>query len=92
MFEIIGFLAAILTTISFLPQAVKIIKTKDTSSISLTMYVIFTTGVLCWLVYGIHILNWAVLLANGVTAIFSIIILTYKLIDVINERSSAKTK
>lgn len=86
VFETIGFLAAILTTISFLPQAVKTIKTKDTSSISLTMYVLFTIGVLCWLVYGIYILDWALLLANGVTAIFSMIILTYKIIDVIKDK------
>jgi len=82
MFDIIGYIAAILTTISFLPQAIKTIKTKDTSSISLTMYILFTIGVTCWFIYGIYIRDWAVSLANLVTGIFSIIILTYKIKNV----------
>jgi len=92
MFEAIGYIAAILTTISFLPQAIKTIKSKDTSSISLTMYVIFTIGVLLWLVYGIYIRDWALSLANGFTAVFSIIILSYKIINVRNKNRESKTE
>jgi len=79
MITIIGFLAAILTTVSFLPQAIKTIKTKDTSGISLIMYILFSAGILLWLVYGIFIHDLAVILANAVTFVFALIILFYKL-------------
>ncbi len=92
MFEAIGFIAAILTTISFIPQAIKTIKTKNTESISLTMYLVFTVGVLLWLVYGIYIRDWALLLANGFTAIFSIIILSFKIISVRKDYQISKSK
>ena len=51
-FTIIGLIAAACTTLSFLPQAIKVIKTKNTSDLSLTMYLILTTGLLLWLIYG----------------------------------------
>lgn len=79
MIKIIGFIAAILTTASFLPQAIKTIKTKDTSGISLMMYIFFSAGIVLWLVYGIFINDLAVILANAVTLVFAIIILFYKL-------------
>ncbi|PFH90740.1 hypothetical protein COJ46_09480 [Bacillus sp. AFS077874] len=75
----IGFIAAILTTASFLPQAIKTIKTKDTSGISLIMYILFSAGVFLWLVYGICIHDFAVISANSVTFVFASIILFYKL-------------
>jgi MtN3 and saliva related transmembrane protein len=65
--ESIGFIAAILTTGSFLPQAVMTIRTRNTSSISLAMYVIFTLGVALWLVYGIAMESWPMICANTVT-------------------------
>lgn len=74
----IGLLAAFSTTISFLPQAIKIIKTKDTSSISASMYSIFTFGTLMWLVFGLLSKNMPVIFANGITLIFSSTILYYK--------------
>ena len=77
--NLIGFLAAICTTISFLPQAIKIIKTKETAGISLSMYLIFTTGVFLWLIYGIAKNDIPVSLANGVTLIFAGIIIRFKL-------------
>jgi len=73
--KIIGIVAAILTTSSFLPQAIKTIKTKDTSGISLVMYLTFTAGVLFWLVYGIYILDVAIILANSITLVLASIIL-----------------
>jgi len=77
--DIIGFAAATLTTISFVPQAIKTIKTKNTQGISLIMYLLFSIGVFCWLIYGIATHNMPVLLANGVTLAFALVILFYKL-------------
>ncbi len=75
---IIGYLAAFGTTISFLPQAVKTIKTKNTSGISLPMYALFTVGTLFWLLYGINIGSYQVTIANAITFAFALIILVYK--------------
>lgn len=79
MITSIGFIAAILTTASFLPQAIKTIKTKDTKGISLLMYILFSAGILLWFVYGLLIHDIAIILANAVTLIFALIILYYKL-------------
>jgi MtN3 and saliva related transmembrane protein len=75
----IGFFAAFCTTIAFVPQAIKVYKSKSTKDISLYMFLIFTIGVLSWLIYGIIIFNIPVILANAVTLILSLIILIYKL-------------
>ena len=77
--SILGLVAAFCTTIAFLPQAIKIIRTKDTSSISTAMYSLFTVGTLMWLLYGIYSHNLPVVLANAVTFIIATIILFYKL-------------
>ena len=79
MIEIIGYIAAFLTTFSFIPQVVKVIKDKQTRNISLQMYLIFSLGVSLWLVYGILIGAFPIIMANGLTLIFSVIILIYKL-------------
>lgn len=79
LFKIIGYLAAIMTTTSFLPQAVKTIKTGDTKGISFLMYLMFCLGVLLWVVYGIFLKDVAIAAANIVTFIFSVIILIYKI-------------
>jgi len=76
----IGFFAAFCTTIAFLPQAVKVWKTKSTKDISLYMFIIFTVGVFSWLIYGITISNFPLILANAVTLILSLFILLYKII------------
>jgi MtN3 and saliva related transmembrane protein len=76
---IIGLAAACSTTISFLPQAVHTIRTKDTSGISLVMYGVFTLGTFLWLLYGILSSNIPVAFANGITLIFASIILIYKI-------------
>lgn len=75
----IGWAAAALTTLSFLPQAVKTVKDKNTSGISLGMYSMFTAGVFLWLVYGLIIGDFPLVLANFITFIFAAIILTMKL-------------
>jgi MtN3 and saliva related transmembrane protein len=77
--SLIGFIAALLTTASFLPQAIKTIRSKNTQGLSLFMYIIFSTGVFLWLVYGIRINDMPVIIANAVTLVFALIILGYKL-------------
>jgi len=77
--EFVGYIAAVLTTASFIPQAIKIIKTRDTTSISFFMYLLFTSGVGMWLVYGIIHRNLPIMLANVVTTVFASIILAYKI-------------
>jgi MtN3 and saliva related transmembrane protein len=76
---IIGYLAAFGTTASFLPQAVKTIRTKDTSGISLPMYISFTVGTLFWFIYGVFSPSLQVAVANFITLIFASIILIYKI-------------
>ena len=76
---IIGLAAATGTTLSFLPQAMRIIKTKHTKDLSLAMYLIFTTGVFLWLVYGILIKDLPVIIANAITLLFTSTILIFKI-------------
>lgn len=80
MIQIIGLVSAFLTTASFLPQAIKTVKEKDTKGISLAMYSMFAAGVLGWLIYGIMIKDVPIIVANFVTLIFASIILVMKLI------------
>lgn len=75
----IGFIAATLTTVSFLPQVIQVWKTKSTKDISLGMFSIFSLGVLLWLIYGILIQDWVVFMANLITLILASIILIFKL-------------
>ena len=75
----IGFFAAFCTTFAFLPQAIKVYQTKGTKDISLYMFLIFTIGVLSWLIYGLIINDLPVILANAVTLVLSFFILIYKL-------------
>ncbi len=65
--EVVGYIAATLTTASQFPQAYKVIKTNDTRSISLTMYLVFMLGVLCWLAYGALIQSNPMIIANVIT-------------------------
>ena len=77
--KLVGYVAAAATTISFLPQAIHTIKTKDTKGVSLGMYALFVFGVMMWLVYGILTKNAPIILANVITIILAVIILVYKL-------------
>lgn len=77
--EVIGSLAAILTTASFIPQAWLTFRTRDVSGISLGMYSTFTVGVALWLVYGVAIMAWPLIIANVVTLSLALAILTMKL-------------
>lgn len=77
--EWLGYLAATLTTLAFVPQAVKTIRSRDTSGISLGMYVVFTVGIVCWFGYGIALGSWPMILANAVTFLLAAVILALKL-------------
>ena len=77
--DLIGTLAAVLTTISFLPQALHTFRTKDVRGISLGMYSAFTLGVALWLVYGLLLGAWPVVVANAITLLLALAILTMKL-------------
>lgn len=77
--ELIGYCAAFLTTIAFLPQAMQSWRTRDLSGVSLGMYSLFTAGVGLWLVYGLIIEKWPLILANALTFALALSILLLKL-------------
>jgi len=76
---ILGLIAATFTTVAFIPQAVKIIRTKHTKDISIVMYSMLIVGIILWLLYGIMIKELPIILTNSVTLIFTSIILVLKL-------------
>ena len=77
--DIIGYLAALLTTFSFLVQAIQSWRTRDLSGISVGMYSMFTLGVGLWLIYGIVIESWPLIATNTLTFLFALSILLMKL-------------
>ena len=77
--EWLGYIAATLTTLSFVPQAVQAIRSKDTRSISLPMYATFTVGVAFWLGYGVMLQSLPIIVSNVVTLGLSALILSMKL-------------
>ena len=74
-----GYAAATCTTLSFIPQAVKTIRSRDTSGISLWMYVVFTFGIACWFGYGVFLQSWPMIVSNAITFLLSSTILGLKL-------------
>ena len=74
-----GYAAAALTTVSFLPQAVKTIRSRDTRGISLLMYVVFTIGIGFWFCYGLVLHSWPMIVANAITFVLAATILALKL-------------
>lgn len=86
-FKIVGYCAAALTTVSYLPQAIKCIITRKTDSISLLMYIFSVLGCIAWGTYGIYLMDWPIIIANAVTVIFSATILVMKIINLPKERS-----
>ena len=77
--ELIGFAAACFTTFAFLPQAVKIYKSKSTSDISFFTFFVTTLGVLLWLIYGILIVSYPLIFWNSISFTLSLFILVYKI-------------
>ncbi len=77
--EIIGYAAAVLTTLSFVPQVVKTWKTRSTKDISLLMFIAFCVGVFLWMVYGILLHSLPIIAANAVAFILGAVILVLKI-------------
>ena len=77
--DILGYVAATLTTAAFVPQAWRTFRTKDVSGISLRMYLVFTTGVAVWLAYGFALQEMPMILANGLTLVLACAVLVMKL-------------
>ena len=75
----IGALAALLTTVAFVPQVVRVIRTRDTHAISLFMYLFFSLGVTLWCVYGLLLGLWPVVVANVITLALALVVLVLKL-------------
>ena len=87
MTDLLGMFAAILTTASFLPQAVLVVRTGKTDGISAVMYSMFTVGVFAWLVYGLMIGSVPVILANAVTLGLATTILVLKIKAIMQRRT-----
>lgn len=79
MEDYLGYSAAFCTTIAFIPQAVKVYKTKHTKDISLGMFSLLNFGFILWLVYGIILLSYPIILANAITIVFAFYILITKI-------------
>ena len=77
--DLIGYSAATLTTVSFVPQALKTFRTRDVSGISLVMYSLFATGVALWLVYGVMLGEAPIYVANAITLALALAVLVMKL-------------
>ena len=76
---VLGFIAAACTTIAFLPQMIKTLKSRQTRDISLWMYIILTLGLLLWLIYGIMLEELPIILANAVTLVLTVSVLILKI-------------
>ena len=72
--DIIGLVAAALTTGSFVPQVVRLWRTRDAEGISLVTFAVFSAGVVLWLIYGVMLHSWPVILSNAVTIVLTIAI------------------
>ncbi len=77
--DLVGYIAASLTTVSFVPQVVKTWKSKHAADVSLWMYCIFTAGIVMWLIYGVWTRAWPVAAANAVTLVLASAILAMKI-------------
>jgi len=86
MTNLIGTLAGILTTIAFIPQVIKTWRTRSARDISLFMFLLFSTGVSLWLVYGLILNAMPIVIANGITLALSLSILVLKLKDMYRAR------
>lgn len=78
---ILGNVAAFLTTVSFLPQAIKTIRSRNTKHLSLPMYLLFVTGVALWICYGVSNQQLPIIVGNAVTLLLAGTILVYKLLE-----------
>jgi MtN3 and saliva related transmembrane protein len=88
--DLVGYMAATLTTASFLPQAILTLKTRDTQALSLGMYSLFTAGVLLWLIYGIFLENPAIIIANAITLVLASVILSIKIYNTVRQSHTSQ--
>lgn len=86
--DFIGYTAAFLTSASFLPQAIMVIKTRNTKALSLTMYSMFTFGVTLWMIYGLASQDWPIVMSNALTLIFAVTILSIIISNMMSKRKS----
>jgi MtN3 and saliva related transmembrane protein len=87
--DTLGYLAATLTTASFVPQALLTLRTRNVSGVSLGMYSVFTAGVALWLLYGMALGEWPIVMANAMTLALAVTILVMKIAI---ERSAAQKR
>ena len=88
LIEGIGYIAGILTTVAFVPQLVQTWRSRSASDLSLSMLAAFTIGILLWLVYGVALASWPLVLSNAVTLALTGMLLLLKLRDPVPGRSS----
>lgn len=86
----LGYLAAMLTTLSFVPQALMTLRTRQVQGISLAMYSLFTGGIALWLAYGWRLGEWPIIVANAVTLLLAATILATKIVVEWRTRSPAR--
>lgn len=77
--DLVGYAAATLTTLAFIPQALQSWRTRDLSGVSLGMYSLFTLGVALWLLYGVVLESWPIIIANTITLALAGTVLFLKL-------------
>ncbi len=75
MIEIIGFIAALLTTLAFIPQVIKVYKKNQTSDLSILTFLMFTIGVFIWIIYGFLLVSYPLIIANIITFLLAFYIL-----------------
>lgn len=82
-----GFAAAFCTTIAFVPQAIKVYKTKHTKDISLVMFLLMNLGIVLWLIYGLMLNSYPIIIANAVTIVLAFYILARKIkLDFVDQK------
>ena len=77
--SLIGLIAGTCTTISFLPQVIKIARSKETKALSLPMYIVLATGIFLWTVYGIFTGDMPIVLANSISLVLALTVLVLKI-------------
>jgi len=92
MQEFVGYFAGFCSALAQFPQAYKIIKTKDTKSISLGMYIIMTIGIFCWLIYGFLLSSAPMILANGICLLPSLFIIIVTILNLRKEKENIISK
>ncbi len=76
--QVLGYMAGFLTTVAFVPQVLHVFRTRSTKDVSLGMFLLFSSGVALWLVYGVWISSWPVIWTNVVTLALSLCVLWAK--------------